>query len=102
MIRRSNRTRPEDLDTQILEWFDPLLEDRPNAKVPLIPHAADLARAVVEIEIRRELVPLGLRPHGCRIAVVFLHVRARAHQTFLFPAPQRDANRTTRLHTRRL
>src|SRR5688572_6678323 len=92
MVRRPDDAWPEDLDAEVPERLDPLLERLPNAEVALVPDAADLARAVVEIVVRGELVVLWLRLHGRWIGEVLAHVRARAHEPLLFPTPQRHAN----------
>src|SRR5262249_22366766 len=46
-----------------------LTEDGPDALVPLHVNAADLARAIIEVEIDRKLVELGLRRRYGRILV---------------------------------
>ena len=73
--------------THVPERCQPLREDRPHPIVSPKVDAPDLAGAVVEIEVRRELgMPVG-QLHCLGIAEVLLDVRLRTEQPLLFPAP---------------
>ena len=110
-----------------LERLHPLAEDRRHGLVLLQVDAADRAGPVVDVEVRRELVPFGLdrrhargngRPRGhlsgsrrCRStssatrtaaarggrAEMRVHIHARADDALLLTRPQADAHRAAQL-----
>ena len=71
---------------------EPLLEDRPHHFVALQIDAADLAGAVVDVEVAGEAVVLGRGLHGRRVGKVVLDIGRRAEQPFFFAAPERHAH----------
>src|SRR5262249_20640569 len=91
-------------------------EDRTHGLVALKVDAANLASAVVEVEIGRELFVSGfererawrsprrapLRPWGWARGVMFFNVSARADQSLLFAAPESDPDCAGRLDAERL
>src|SRR2546423_12898954 len=103
------------------ERSEPLAKQRTNALISLQVNAANLSSSVIEIEIAGQLVVLGtFYEHGdrrrrwrtiptaggcCRsgrrrrlhFSKMLCDVCARAKQSFLFAAPQGDANGATRL-----
>ena len=75
-----------------LERREPRFEDRPHRVVALQVDAADLAAAVVEVEVAGELGVLRLELHRLRVGEMLLHVGARAEAALLLAAPQPDAD----------
>src|SRR5262249_45594975 len=110
-VAAGQRRRP-----QIAERFKPGAEDRTHRLVALKVDAANLASAVVEVEIGRELFVSGfererawrsprrapLRPWGWARGVMFFNVSARADQSLLFAAPESDPDCAARLDAERL
>src|SRR5262245_38627970 len=110
--------------SQIAKRLEPGAENRAHGFVALQVDAANLARAVVEVEIGRELIvgrferdrsllsllpllPLLslLSPRSARSlarGVMHVDVGARADKPLLFAAPQPDAYRPARLDAQRL
>src|SRR5262249_24601703 len=102
------------------EGLKPGAEDRTYGLVALQVDAANLARAVVEVEIGRELLVSGFdrdrsrrsprrparratrRPWNWARGVMLVDVSARSDQSLLFAAPQSDADRAARLDAERL
>ena len=84
-VQRRQCRRPE-----VVERLQPRFEDRTHGFVALKIHAADPARAVVQVEIRGELRVLGLERHRFRIAEVALHIAERSEIVLLLARPQRD------------
>src|SRR5689334_19971414 len=79
---------------EVLKWCKPRLEHRAHHVVVLQVDAADLARAVVQVEIARQFRVLGLERHGFAVGEVILYIRFRTEQALLLASPQRDAHRT--------
>ena len=68
VVGRRHRSRTEHLDAEILQRLDPRLEDRPHGVVALHPDAANLAGAVVDVEVDAGLRELrfGIEHHALR------------------------------------
>ena len=85
----------------ILEGVQPRLEDGPHHVVALQIRAADLAGAVVQVEVTRELGMFRLERHGFAIPEVILHIGPRSQQPLFFAGPQRHSHRARHLQIQR-
>src|SRR4051812_40344701 len=104
MVGAAGVANRERLHAFIRERLHPCIEDRTLGFDPLEIDTADLAAAVVDVEVRGELLLFRLRMEadGINATEVREHVFARAVQTLLFARPQTDADRSTRLEAERL
>ena len=89
------------LTPKIAERRQPLVKQRPHRVVVLQINSADLAAAVVQIEIARQRGVRRRQLHGLRIAEMLLDVGLRSEQPLLFPAPQPDAHGSIHLQIQR-
>ena len=70
MVGSTGVAHRERRDAQILQRFDPLRENRGDGRVALQIDAANFSTAVVDVEIRRELLMIRLELNGAgRIAI---------------------------------
>ena len=71
----------------VAERRQPGFKQRAHRIVSLQVHAANLAAAVIQVEIAGQLGMLRQKLHGFGIAEMLLHVGLRAIQPFLLAAP---------------
>ena len=92
-----------DRHAEVAERRHPRGELSTRVLVALQHDAAVLPRAVILIEVRRELLVGRLGAHGgiARVAEVLLYVRPRAEQSLFFAGPERHANGASRLRAHR-
>ena len=102
VIGRHDRARPDDRDAEVVQRRHPRFEDRPRRHVALQPDAANLAAAVVGVEVGGDLRLLRLQRHRLDVGDVLADVGARAEQPLLLAAPQADPDRPARLGADRL
>ena len=99
MVRSSRVGDGQRLHADVLERTHPGIEDRCDGRVPLLVHSANLAGAVVQIEVSGELRVLGHRVQAGAVAggKVLLDVGARTEQSLLLSRPEADADGSPRL-----
>src|SRR5674476_1621992 len=90
--------------SHVLERSHPRVEDRTLCLDALHVHAANLAAAVIHVEVGGELLLLARRmeAEGVAHTVVLAYVRGRPQQSLLFASPESDADRAPRLEIQRL
>src|SRR6185437_4829214 len=93
VVRAPGIPVPHRHDAEVLKRPQYLREYRDRLGVPLIPYAADLPGAVIQVEIRRDLR---------RQLRMLLDPSPRSVDPFLFATPQSDADRAPWVQVERL